>query len=96
MMACEESPQGIALPELLDDLAGRGLSTVLVEGGAQTARSFLKAELVDRIGLFEAPTEIGRQGVDAPVNPQKLPMGFKLVSSHVFGADTYREYERSC
>ncbi len=94
MMACEEDAQGIALPELLDDLAGRGISTVVVEGGARTASSFLKAGLVDRIGLFEGQAEIGPQGLDAPLNPHNMPKGFKLMSTRVFGDDTYREYQR--
>ncbi|MEX3008279.1 bifunctional diaminohydroxyphosphoribosylaminopyrimidine deaminase/5-amino-6-(5-phosphoribosylamino)uracil reductase RibD [Hoeflea sp. TYP-13] len=95
MMACEESDTGIALPELLDDLAGRGYSTVLVEGGAAVARAFLDAHLVDRIRLYVGPGEIGKDGVEAPVDPDNMPSGFELTGTEIYGADRRFEYERS-
>ncbi len=51
------------LGEVLGRLFSRGLLTVLVEGGAQVAGSFLDAGLVDRVAWFVAPMLIG--GVDA-------------------------------
>src|SRR5690606_3394626 len=41
------------LHTLLNALAARGLSSLLVEGGAVAAKSFLDAGLIDRILLFE-------------------------------------------
>lgn len=41
-----------------------GLQSLLVEGGARLATSFLKAGLVDKLVVFTAPTVIGR-GVEA-------------------------------
>jgi diaminohydroxyphosphoribosylaminopyrimidine deaminase / 5-amino-6-(5-phosphoribosylamino)uracil reductase len=46
----------IRTPESIADL---DCNTVLVEGGAQTASSFLKAGLVDRLLLYRAPILIG-------------------------------------
>jgi diaminohydroxyphosphoribosylaminopyrimidine deaminase/5-amino-6-(5-phosphoribosylamino)uracil reductase len=95
MMACDSDAGGIALPELLDDLAGQGLSTVIVEGGAAVARSFIDAHLVDRIELYEGPDPIGAGGIDPPLDPAHMPAGFVLTSTLHHGADLHRAYERS-
>ncbi len=52
----------IELRELLRRLAARGISSVLVEGGATMASEFLAARLVDRLLLFYAPRLIGGDG----------------------------------
>lgn len=54
--------------DLLDVVRGLGdwgLTTVLVEGGAEIARSLVEADLVDEAILYRAPIEIGRGGVPA-------------------------------
>ena len=51
-LATETFDGRVALPELLEDLAAKGMSSVLVEGGAATAKYFLDEGLVDRIALF--------------------------------------------
>lgn len=84
----------IALPELLDDLAGQGISTLLVEGGADTARGFLADDLVDRISLFEGPEPVGQGGIVSPLNPDSVPPQFQLVRDDRFGNDRYREWIR--
>ena len=43
-------------------LAERGITRLLVEGGAQIAASLLRADLVDRIAWFHAPTVMGGDG----------------------------------
>ena len=53
---------GIDLPAALRMLAKRGLTRLLVEGGAQIAAALLRADLVDRIAWFHAPTVIGADG----------------------------------
>ena len=84
----------LALPELLEDLAARGLSTVMVEGGAEVAKSFLDEDLVDRIVLLTGEKTIEGDSVDAPVTPQTMPESFRLVTSMTYGADRMDEYER--
>jgi diaminohydroxyphosphoribosylaminopyrimidine deaminase/5-amino-6-(5-phosphoribosylamino)uracil reductase len=49
----------VDLPELLNDLFRRKVTGLLVEGGAITAASFVKAGLVDRLELFLAPKLLG-------------------------------------
>ncbi len=48
-------PGGVDLRAVLTDLVGRGVHTVLVEGGGMVIRSFLDAVLVDRIHLYVSP-----------------------------------------
>ena len=87
----------MALPELLEDLAARGIYSVLVEGGATLARAFLDDGLVDRIALFTAARRIDATGsdcVDAPFTRQSVPAGFVPVRQMHFGADLFEEFER--
>ena len=94
-LAVETHDGSIALPELLEDLAAQGMATLMVEGGAETARHFLADDLVDRIALFVGPDEIGRAGIPSPLDPAAVPAGFGLVRQAMFGADRYREYVRT-
>lgn len=82
------------LDDLLVALATRGISSLLVEGGARTARSFLDAGLVDRILLFEGAGTIGKDGVASPSVPGRVPDGFSLRNTARLGADSWHEYER--
>jgi diaminohydroxyphosphoribosylaminopyrimidine deaminase/5-amino-6-(5-phosphoribosylamino)uracil reductase len=50
-----------ALADELAALAGEGVQSLLLEGGATLAESFLREDLVDKLMLFVAPT-IGRNG----------------------------------
>jgi diaminohydroxyphosphoribosylaminopyrimidine deaminase / 5-amino-6-(5-phosphoribosylamino)uracil reductase len=44
-----------SLPDLLDELGGRGVVQVMVEGGARVIGSFHDAGLVDRYVVYVAP-----------------------------------------
>ncbi len=46
----------VPIVPLLDELGRRGLTNVLVEGGGQTAGSFLDAGQVDAVDVFIAPS----------------------------------------
>jgi diaminohydroxyphosphoribosylaminopyrimidine deaminase / 5-amino-6-(5-phosphoribosylamino)uracil reductase len=50
------------LREVLAALAARGITRVLVEGGAALAASLLRARLVDRLAWFRSPVLIGGDG----------------------------------
>ena len=82
------------LDDLLVALATRGISSLLVEGGARTARSFLDAGLVDRILLFAGAGTIGKDGIESPSVPGRVPDGFLLRNTAHYGADSLHEYER--
>ena len=54
------APEGWTLiddPARIADL--EGVSSILIEGGAQTAAAFLRADLVDRLVLYRAPILLG-------------------------------------
>jgi diaminohydroxyphosphoribosylaminopyrimidine deaminase/5-amino-6-(5-phosphoribosylamino)uracil reductase len=50
---------GIELEALLDMLGDRGFQEVLIEGGAKVWKSFIEANLVDRVVLIQAPVILG-------------------------------------
>ena len=70
---------GVALPELLEDLAALGMASVLVEGGAKVASAFLADGLVDRIVLFQGPEAIGEDGIASPIDADHIPAGFRKL-----------------
>lgn len=94
-IACEAEPgtERIALQEMLEDLAAKGLSSLLVEGGAKTGEAFLGQGLVDRIILVEGAVTVGDGGLRAPVDPHRLPPGFALTRELRLGEDVWREYD---
>ncbi|CAN7251214.1 bifunctional diaminohydroxyphosphoribosylaminopyrimidine deaminase/5-amino-6-(5-phosphoribosylamino)uracil reductase RibD [Neorhizobium sp. LjRoot104] len=79
---------------LLAILAVRGMSSLLVEGGATVAQAFLEADLVDRVILFQGVETVGEGGLESPLAPSDVPAGFKLVREESFGPDRCFEYER--
>ena len=95
-IACEADPATgrIALPELMEDLAAVGLSSVLVEGGAETGASFLDADLVDRLILVVGTVEIGANGIAGPIDVGKAHRRFRPVRDYRFGDDRWYEFER--
>jgi diaminohydroxyphosphoribosylaminopyrimidine deaminase/5-amino-6-(5-phosphoribosylamino)uracil reductase len=80
--------------QLLPALASRGISSLLVEGGARTARIFLEAGLVDRILLFQGPGTIGKGGIESPLQATDMPPGFTHIATRQFGEDRCDEFER--
>jgi diaminohydroxyphosphoribosylaminopyrimidine deaminase/5-amino-6-(5-phosphoribosylamino)uracil reductase len=93
-LAAEIADGGFALPELLEDIAARGVSALMVEGGAETVCHFLDEGLVDRITVFTGPVEIGREGIPSPIAPERAPEGFHLVREARYGEDSYSEWVR--
>lgn len=57
--ACRVKGQRLSLDACLCELADRGVTNLLVEGGASVLSSFLKAGLVDEANVFVAPKLIG-------------------------------------
>ena len=58
-IAAPANAEGILLSPVMRELARRGWSKVLVEGGAHLAGAIFKARLVDRLAFFIAPRIIG-------------------------------------
>jgi diaminohydroxyphosphoribosylaminopyrimidine deaminase / 5-amino-6-(5-phosphoribosylamino)uracil reductase len=71
---------------------------LFVEGGAQTATSFLKADLVDRLLLYTAPILIGGKSALGDLDLTDLASAhgrWNLTESRVLGVDRLQVYERS-
>lgn len=94
ILSCETADGRIALPELLDDLAARGIQNLMVEGGAAVAQSFLEEGLVDRIVLFTGPGKVGADGFTSPITASLAPEGFSQTGEAVYGEDLFVEWTR--
>jgi diaminohydroxyphosphoribosylaminopyrimidine deaminase/5-amino-6-(5-phosphoribosylamino)uracil reductase len=55
----------VSFAALARTLGTRGLTTLLIEGGATVAAEALRARIVDRLILFVAPMVLGGDGVPA-------------------------------
>lgn len=82
------------LGALLFALAARGISSLLVEGGAHIAKSFLDLGLIDEVWLFRGDVVVGTGGIPSPVTPARLPPGFVLERSLAFGPDRLEIFRR--
>jgi riboflavin-specific deaminase-like protein len=83
VLIVEEDTLGrVSLSRLLRQLAARGLSTVLIEGGAALVTSALQERLVDRLTVCIAPKVIG-SGIDAvgDLNIQSMDQALDFVTS---------------
>ena len=63
----------IDIAVMLDDLAGRKVERLMVEGGGTVHTQFLSAGLVDEIHLVIAPFFVGDVGAARFVNPARFP-----------------------
>ncbi|MFC2033452.1 bifunctional diaminohydroxyphosphoribosylaminopyrimidine deaminase/5-amino-6-(5-phosphoribosylamino)uracil reductase RibD [Chloroflexota bacterium] len=81
----EDEQDGVNLWHLLELLGQRGISSVLVEGGAGVITSLLKLRLADKLVVFIAPKIMGK-GIEAVGElgvkdvEQALPLSFSKVS----------------
>jgi diaminohydroxyphosphoribosylaminopyrimidine deaminase/5-amino-6-(5-phosphoribosylamino)uracil reductase len=75
---------------LLDELAKRNVSQLLVEGGPTVIASFLKERLVDRIVVYITPKILGPQGsvgINPPMAELTEAVGLNNVEIERFGDD---------
>src|ERR1700674_2726492 len=59
------SAGGLDLSAVLKQIATRGITRVMLEGGGKIAAAFVGADLVDEAALFRSPNTVGSDGVDA-------------------------------
>jgi diaminohydroxyphosphoribosylaminopyrimidine deaminase/5-amino-6-(5-phosphoribosylamino)uracil reductase len=85
------------VPEVLAALGARGISRLMVEGGARVARSFLSAGLVDQFQLIRSQKTLGPQGVDAlaGLSLDEALQPFAVVRQEMLGSDLLTVYERA-
>lgn len=86
----------LAAPQDITQIAGA--QYLMVEGGAETARAFLAAGLVDRLLLYRAPRDVGGEGaalpeLTAPALSDRPE--WQLIDTRQLGKDTLQVYERA-
>jgi diaminohydroxyphosphoribosylaminopyrimidine deaminase/5-amino-6-(5-phosphoribosylamino)uracil reductase len=88
----------VSITSVASDLANRGITRVLLEGGGTLASSFLRADTIDRIYWFSAPKLIGSEGRpslgETGINQLIQTPAFTRRSNYVMGADTLTILDR--
>src|ERR1700675_3537715 len=97
-VAATTKPPGLNLPAVLHALSEKGITRLLVEGGAKVASSFVATDLVDEIWLLRGPEAVGACGVPAldalPLTSITQSPGFRVRASEKLNKDTLTVYER--
>jgi diaminohydroxyphosphoribosylaminopyrimidine deaminase/5-amino-6-(5-phosphoribosylamino)uracil reductase len=92
-------PPGLDLTAVLHTLSDKGITRLLVEGGARVASSFVAADLVDEVWLLRGPDAVGADGVAAldalPLTVLTESHTFKRRASETLQNDTLTIYERA-
>jgi diaminohydroxyphosphoribosylaminopyrimidine deaminase/5-amino-6-(5-phosphoribosylamino)uracil reductase len=92
-------PGGLNLNEILADLANRGITRVLSEGGAEIASSFVSADLLDEVILFRAAVVVGPDGVRAlggmALSAIERSPRYRQIEDGKVGEDVMRRYVRA-
>lgn len=94
VMAVKEGDDGLEPTAILRALFGIGVTHVLLEGGPETARRFLRAGCVTRCILIHAPVTFEdpvASGIDADVLGAA---GLELLRTTSWGADRVEMYAR--
>jgi diaminohydroxyphosphoribosylaminopyrimidine deaminase/5-amino-6-(5-phosphoribosylamino)uracil reductase len=87
------------LRKMLECLAERGLTRILVEAGPVLAKAFLKEGLIDEAVIVRSPTPLGSDAIDA-IEGEKLDAltaspYFKVAAEEKLGADLVTILERA-
>jgi len=86
-------------PAVLHALAEKGITRLLVEGGARVASSFVASGLVDEVWLLRGPDPIGTDGIAAldalPLSAITQSPALKVRASESWQSDTLTIYERA-
>lgn len=90
---------GLRPDAVLQELSRRGVTRLLVEGGARVAASLLAAALVDEVWLLRGPGAIGAGGIpalhDLPLQAITQSPAFRVRATETLGTDILTIYDRS-
>ena len=93
-----EAAGGVDIEAALEELATRGFTRVLVEGGAEVASSLVGGDLVDEIVIFRAPVVVGPNGVRAlagyALSAIERSPRYRPIDAAIVGDDHMRRYLR--
>jgi diaminohydroxyphosphoribosylaminopyrimidine deaminase/5-amino-6-(5-phosphoribosylamino)uracil reductase len=96
-LAPPKSSLGLDPAAVLHALAEKGITRLLVEGGARVASSFVAAGLVDEVWLLRGPDPIGADGIAAldalPLTAITQSPALKVRASETLQKDTLTIYE---
>ena len=100
VLRCETGPdKRVDIKKLAQVLAEKGLTRVLIEGGAHLSSSFLKHDLVDHVYWFRAPKIIGGDGLSAAQSLNILKIddtrAFTQQGTYDIGPDKLEVYYRN-
>ena len=88
----------LVVRDALETLASRGITRVLVEGGAQVARAFLDAGLIDEAVIYRGPKPVGSDGLLPFLNEGLDPIvasgHFTQTEARSFGPDRMTWWRR--
>jgi diaminohydroxyphosphoribosylaminopyrimidine deaminase/5-amino-6-(5-phosphoribosylamino)uracil reductase len=82
VLTLPEQAGRVDLPALMQELARRELSTVLVEGGAELAAALVREDLVDRLIFFIAPKLLGGRTAPGPLGGEGLARLHDAIPVH--------------
>jgi diaminohydroxyphosphoribosylaminopyrimidine deaminase / 5-amino-6-(5-phosphoribosylamino)uracil reductase len=93
----EETGGRLNIKQVLEILAGAGITRLMVEGGPIVAASFVSADLVDELFLLRGEKTIGSTGIGPLENLPLEALTGRLASrgSEKFGADTMENFVRA-
>jgi diaminohydroxyphosphoribosylaminopyrimidine deaminase/5-amino-6-(5-phosphoribosylamino)uracil reductase len=98
-LAPPKTSSGLDPAAVLHALAEKGITRLLVEGGARVASSFVAAGLVDEVWLLRGPDPIGADGIAAldalPLTAITQSPALKVRASETLQKDTLSIYERA-
>ncbi|HVY20218.1 MAG TPA: bifunctional diaminohydroxyphosphoribosylaminopyrimidine deaminase/5-amino-6-(5-phosphoribosylamino)uracil reductase RibD [Bauldia sp.] len=90
---------GVDLAAVLADLAEKGFTRVLAEGGAEVASSLVSADLLDEVILFRASVVVGPDGVRAlggmALSAIERSPRYRQIEAGKVGEDIMRRYVRA-
>ena len=89
---------GLDLAGVLKQLADRGITRLMVEGGPTLAAAFIAADLVDEAILFHSAKIVGADGIDAlagmPLAALTQAPLLRRVMTELLGPDRCDVFER--
>ena len=97
-VATTSTPPGLDLSAVLHALSEKGITRLLVEGGARVASSFVTLGLADEIWLLRGADPVGADGIAAldalPLTSITQSPAFRVRASETLQKDTLTIYER--
>ena len=88
----------LGLRAVLQSLADRGITRLMIEAGPIVSAAFVNADLVDEAVLFRSPNPIGADGIDAleglPLDALTASPRLSMTGTEAAGTDTVERFAR--